>query len=88
MRILIALTCAMMAGCAGVTEYKVTTPDGVIVEVRNTKDYDTYSLNAAKQADGSYSVELKETGVSASDPLKAARDLNSVLLDKLMTIAP
>ena len=75
---------AMVTGCAGVTEYEVTTPDGVIVKVKNTKDYESYELNAAKQADGSYSVQLIEQGVSASNPLKAAQEMNSELVDKLL----
>ena len=86
--ILLAIAAAMLSGCAGVTEYQVETPDGVKVSVRNTKDYDSYILNAKKEADGSYSVELRERGVSASDPLRASLDANKSLLDRLMKFAP
>ena len=88
MRVLIVLMLAVMVtGCAGVTEYKVTTPDGVIVEVKNTKDYESYELNAAKQADGSYSVQLIEMGVSASNPLRASQELSATLLNKVLGAA-
>tara|TARA_R110002096_G_scaffold152085_2_gene315024 strand:+ start:7352 stop:7618 length:267 start_codon:yes stop_codon:yes gene_type:complete len=84
MKILIVAVLAFLVGCAGVTEYEVTTPDGVMVKVRNSKDYDSYTLNAGKQADGSYSVQLIEEGVSASNPLRAAQELNSELIDKVL----
>lgn len=88
-RLLVALvTSFVLVGCIGVTEYKITTPDGVIVEVRNTKDYETYTLNAHKEADGSYSVMLEETGVSASNPLKAMQEANAKLIDKIMSFIP
>tara|TARA_R110002096_G_C14216290_1_gene690439 strand:- start:142 stop:411 length:270 start_codon:yes stop_codon:yes gene_type:complete len=84
MKLLIVLLAVVAAGCAGVTEYTVTTPEGLVIEVKNTKDYEMYSLNAGKQADGSYSVELIETGVSASNPLRAAQELNATLMDKVL----
>jgi len=76
----------MLVACAGVTEYKVTTPDGVTVEAKNTKDYESYDLNVKREADGSYSMQLKERGVSASTPLKASQEMNSQLLDKLIGV--
>ncbi len=86
--IVLAITAAMISGCAGVTQYEIETPDGVKVSVRNTKDYDSYILNARKEADGSYSVELRERGISASDPLRASLDANKSLLERLMKFAP
>jgi hypothetical protein len=80
----VALLSALISGCAGVTEYEVTTPDGVIVKARNTKDYQTYSLNAQKQADGSYSVTLDEEGVSASQPM----NIMSQNMEKLIDMIP
>lgn len=88
MKLLILSACILFAGCAGVTEYEVTTPDGVLVKVKNTKDYESYSLNARKEADGSYSVNLVETGVSASNPLKAAQNANDKLLESLLSVIP
>lgn len=87
MKLAILLAVALLTGCAGVTQYEIETPDGVKVTVRNTKDYDSYILNARKEADGSYSVELRERGISASDPLRASLDANKALLDRLMKFA-
>ena len=88
MKVVLCICLLMLTACAGVTEYEITTPDGVSVIARNTKDYDTYELSAKKNPDGSYSVKLKETGISASNPLKAAQEANSKLLDKILSIAP
>jgi hypothetical protein len=88
MKLIILMAAALLTGCAGVTQYEIETPDGVKVTVRNTKDYDSYTLNARKEADGSYSVELRERGVSASDPLRASLDANKALLDRLMKFVP
>ena len=86
--LLIVLIClSLLSGCAGVTEYHVTTPDGVAVDVRNTKDYQSYSLNAKKEADGSYSVRLDEQGVSASDPMSTMSDSISRLIDLIPAAA-
>lgn len=86
MRIAAALLTLFLTAYAGVTEYKLTTPSGAVVEVRNTKDYDSYELNATKMLDGSYSVRLIAKGVSASNPLKASQELNSSLIDKLLGV--
>ena len=84
MKALIVFCVITLAGCAGVTEYKVTTPDGVMIEVRNSKDYESYELSAVKQADGSYSVKLIEMGVRSNNPLEAARELNGKLMRKVL----
>jgi hypothetical protein len=88
MKLIILMAAALLTGCAGVTQYEIETPDGVKVIVKNTKDYDSYTLNARKEADGSYSVELRERGISASDPLRASLDANKALLDRLMKFVP
>ena len=77
-----------LTACTGVTTYEVTTPDGVSISVKNTKNYESYTLNAVKNEDGSYSVSLEEVGVSASDPIKASQEANGKLLDKLISLVP
>ena len=92
MRLFVVLVfVCFMSGCAGfggVTEYKITTPDGVLLEVRNTKDYQSYKLTAKKAVDGSYSVRLDETGVSASDPMAIMAKQNELILNKILDAIP
>lgn len=82
------LMCILLTGCAGVTEYHITTPNGVVVDVKNTKDYESYTLTVKKEPDGSYSMKLEEVGVSASDPLKASQEANAKLLDRILSTVP
>lgn len=83
--LLILLACVALAACAGKTVYTIPTEFGPI-EVVNTKDYESYDLTITKP-DGTV-VELHEKGVSASDPLKAAQEANSKLLDKVLSVIP
>lgn len=84
MRSLLLLPLVLLLGCAGVTTYEIQTPDGITAKVRNSKDYETFSLTAEKAENGSWKVMLDETGVSASNPLKAAQEANQLLLDTLI----
>jgi len=61
----ICLLLLILSGC-GMTRYQVSTPDGVEVSVWNTKDYEAYELTAKKEQDNSWSVRLKEQGVSTN----------------------
>ena len=78
-----------LSACAGQTYYKLEHPEsGLYAEVKNSKDYESFSLEITKHPDGTVTGKLEETGVSASDPLKVAQDANSVLLDRLLSVLP
>ena len=81
MKKLIAVVLLVFLSGCGVTRYQLTTPDGVNVSVWNTKDYESYELTAKKQPDASWSIRLKENGVSASDPMKGMSDNVSKLIN-------
>lgn len=76
----------LLSGCMGSTMYRVTTPDGVEIEVRNTKDYETYSLSASKSVDGTWNISLDETGVSASDPAQIMAGSMDKMSDSVNTL--
>jgi hypothetical protein len=80
--ILIAL---LLSGCA-VTHYSIETPDGVTVSVWNTKDYESYEMIAEKK-DDSWSVNLVEKGVSASDPSAVTAENMSKIIN-LIPVKP
>ena len=73
----------ILSGCVGKTQYTVTTPDGLVLEVKNTKEYESYILNADKVGDD-WSIELKEKGVYSSNPMKVLQDVNSELVTQLL----
>lgn len=83
----IAMLVILMVGCAGTTKYTLTTPDGVKLDVKNTKDYESIDLKASKTAEG-WAFSLEETGVSASDPMKIMMDQNRELLEKVLGSTP
>jgi len=87
--LLTMVTLGILAGCVGETYYKLEHPEsGLYAEVRNSKDYESFSLEITKHPDGTVTGKLEETGVSASDPLRAAQDANTALLDKLISVLP
>ena len=58
------------------------------VSVLNTKDYEGINFKMVKHPDGSFSVELDEIGVSASDPSKVNAENTGKLLDAIQSIVP
>lgn len=68
--LLLLAVLAGLYGCAGITEYRVQTPDGTGVEVRKTKGHDSYTLKARKGGLRAYIVELKGIGANGSAPVR------------------
>jgi len=87
-----------LTGCistSGETEYSLKpmeTSNGELVcceaHVYNTKDYEKLKFKFTKNADGSMTVTLDETGVSASDPAMVQAENNAKLLDAVTSIIP
>lgn len=99
LRLALAVACGVaLSGCmitGGETAYTVEPiavgGGGVIcckVTVNNTKDYDKLKFRLDKRTDGSISVSLDESGVSASDPAAVASANQAKLLDAVMGLIP
>jgi hypothetical protein len=66
-----------LVGCAGQTSYTFET-DAVKFTAKNTKDYESFSVDAAKTKEG-WIFRLEEHGVSASTKNKAGEIVSDVL---------
>lgn len=84
--------CTLTGGETAYTIEPVPTGGGDIVcckvTVNNTKDYDKLKFRLDKRPDGSISVSLDESGVSASDPAAVASANQSKLIDAVTKLIP
>ena len=96
--LLISLLAIVLSGCmltSGQTEYSlkpIEKSNGEMVcceaHVYNTKDYENLKFKFTKNADGSMTVTLDESGVSASNPNAVQAQNNAKLLEAVTSIIP